>query len=379
MINYWKDNMKLFIKIFIILLFNISIFYSCSKESDENPVNPTPIYTINVYTADYYNDKFIHDSNITIDDNTEAEFYSISDGCYRVNGVTKGSHKLHATPLSHYPKTINITVNNNNQVFTITMKPKYRFSHKWGSAGTGPGQFDVPEDIAIDRSLNHIYVGDSVNNRIQKFDSIGNYLGKMTNGSINGVTGVAFFNNHVYSVAAHQLIVFDFLDNGTYNQSFAYTSGAMDLVGFGSYLYLCTVSGIAKVDLAGTLITNYASLFSSAHRIAVDSSGNFYTANYGTLKKFNNSMNLVFNFGYHCWWTQGVAVDNSGFIYSTDGWHKWICKYDSNGNVIARWGNNYAVDENIGYPKGIDIDSNGNVYVCSTSHNDIKVFAPSSE
>src|SRR5450755_873481 len=43
----------------------------------------------------------------------------------------------------------------------------------WGSKGTGPGQFNLPHSIAIDRQDN-IYVGDRSNHRIEVFDTDGN-------------------------------------------------------------------------------------------------------------------------------------------------------------------------------------------------------------
>jgi tripartite motif-containing protein 71 len=46
---------------------------------------------------------------------------------------------------------------------------------QWGSQGSSKGQFDSPTGIAIDQT-NNIYVADTNNNRIQKFDSDGNYL-----------------------------------------------------------------------------------------------------------------------------------------------------------------------------------------------------------
>jgi streptogramin lyase len=50
------------------------------------------------------------------------------------------------------------------------------FITKWGSSGNDTGQFDLPSKIAID-SIDNIYVSDIGNKRIQKFDSNGNYLG----------------------------------------------------------------------------------------------------------------------------------------------------------------------------------------------------------
>src|SRR5258705_58371 len=45
---------------------------------------------------------------------------------------------------------------------------------QWGTKGTGPGQFNLPHAIAIDRN-NNIYVGDRTNRRIQVFDTDGKF------------------------------------------------------------------------------------------------------------------------------------------------------------------------------------------------------------
>jgi len=49
----------------------------------------------------------------------------------------------------------------------------------WGSAGTGPGQFNIPHGIAYEART--LYVADRGNSRIQRFDLDGRYLGEWTN------------------------------------------------------------------------------------------------------------------------------------------------------------------------------------------------------
>ncbi|MDQ7833327.1 MAG: hypothetical protein RDU30_16475, partial [Desulfovibrionaceae bacterium] len=51
------------------------------------------------------------------------------------------------------------------------------FAGKWGSHGTGDGQFNLPKGIAVAPD-GSVYVADSDNYRIQKFSSNGTFLGK---------------------------------------------------------------------------------------------------------------------------------------------------------------------------------------------------------
>ena len=48
---------------------------------------------------------------------------------------------------------------------------------KWGSSGSGDGQFSSPNGVAVDSSGN-VYVADVSNYRIQKFSSSGTFLTK---------------------------------------------------------------------------------------------------------------------------------------------------------------------------------------------------------
>ena len=60
---------------------------------------------------------------------------------------------------------------------------------QWGSAGTGPGQFNQPHGIAVD-DQGIIYVADRNNARLQRFDLNGKYLGEWNH--LGKVTAVAF-------------------------------------------------------------------------------------------------------------------------------------------------------------------------------------------
>ncbi|MDE1764418.1 MAG: PEFG-CTERM sorting domain-containing protein, partial [Thaumarchaeota archaeon] len=64
-----------------------------------------------------------------------------------------------------------------------------QFIDKWGSMGTGNGQFNSPQGIAVD-SVGDVYVTDTGNYRVEKFTSTGQFITKFgTLGTNNGQFG----------------------------------------------------------------------------------------------------------------------------------------------------------------------------------------------
>ena len=58
--------------------------------------------------------------------------------------------------------------------FISSASAEVTFLNKWGSEGSGDGQFYFPRGIAVS-DTGHVYVVDSGNHRIQRFDAYGNY------------------------------------------------------------------------------------------------------------------------------------------------------------------------------------------------------------
>lgn len=58
-----------------------------------------------------------------------------------------------------------------------------RFLFQWGTPGRGPGQFDLPHSVTLDRQ-GRVYVSDRSNGRVQIFDGTGHFLAQWKNAEI---------------------------------------------------------------------------------------------------------------------------------------------------------------------------------------------------
>lgn len=191
------------------------------------------------------------------------------------------------------------------------------FVTKWGSYGSIDGQFMTPISIAVDKR-GSVFVSDNQNHRIQKFDSIGNFLLKW----------------------------------GQNNPS------ATD--------HLPVPLGIS-VDNAGFV------LVSSDFKI----------------KKFNpNTGKFMSEFGSfgsgdgQFMTATDIAVDTSGFIYVSETTNQGCCEVTNNrvqvftnkGKFVTKFGSLGTGDGEFSMPWGITIDDQGNIFVADTFNNRIQKF-----
>ena len=112
-----------------------------------------------------------------------------------------------------------------------TTQADYQFVRSFGTYGSGNGQLSNPTGVAFDSSGN-IWVSDSGNYRIQKFDSNGTYLGQF--GSYGSGNGQLYFPQDVAVDSSGNIWVVDgwnhriqeFDSSGTYlTQLGGYGSG----------------------------------------------------------------------------------------------------------------------------------------------------------
>jgi len=288
-------------------------------------------------------------------------------------------------------------------------EPPPPFATKWGTSGSGDGQFSYPIDVAIDTSGN-IYVSDYFNDRIQKFDSSGTFLSKWgTSGSgdgeFNQPRGVAVDasgNVYVSDHGNHRIQKFDssgtFLTkwgtNGSGDGHFDYPFGvAIDASG---NIYVADAGNhrIQKFDSSGTFLTKWGTSgsgddqFNSPYSVAIDASGNVYVADVSNhrIQKFDSSGTFLTKWGTSGSGDgqfnnpNGVAVGASGNVYVADTFNHRIQKFDSSGTFLTKWGTNGSGDGQFSSaPRGMAVDASGNVYVADSGNDRIQKFGPAYE
>src|SRR5262245_25898740 len=142
----------------------------------------------------------------------------------------------------------------------------------WGSRGTGPGQFNIPHAIVIDRN-NNIYVGDRSNHRIQVFDSDGKFQ-RMFSIDIPPVAGTKAVNGNTPTGDRLKELI------GAPN-SICITSGPNQVMFVGETTF---PGRVFKVALDGTVLGvigksgRLLKQFSGAHALACPSETEVYVA-----------------------------------------------------------------------------------------------------
>ena len=91
-----------------------------------------------------------------------------------------GSYRVEYTPPHTGLYEVKIEVNGqplDGSTWSVQVIPhQYQLKFSFGSNGSGPGQFDGPYDIAVDKKTGTVAVSDYENKRIQLFDITGRYL-----------------------------------------------------------------------------------------------------------------------------------------------------------------------------------------------------------
>jgi len=215
-----------------------------------------------------------------------------------------------------------------------------------GPLQLGDGEFNEPSAVAVDATGN-VYVADTDNHRIQKFDSTGTFITK-----------------------------------------------------WGSRCRLTNGSGCVDPDGAGALEAGDGQ-FDMPSDIAVDAAGNVYIADEDNhrIQKFDSTGTFLIKWGTECFVEKGAGVcvdpDGAGPLEFGDGQfvepsaiavgggsvyvadrNGRIQKFDLTGALLGKWGGRGEGPGQLERPSGLTVDATGNIYTVDRADR-VQKFAPS--
>ena len=277
-----------------------------------------------------------------------------------------------------------------------------QFITRWGSEGSGDGQFDWPSGIAVDSSGN-VYVADTLNDRIQKFTSNGQFITKWGSGgsgdgqfsvpkgiAVDGSGNVYVadtFNDRIQKLTSNGQFITKWGNGGSGDGQFNSPSGIAIDSGGNVYVIDTENDRIQKFTSNGQFMTQWGSKgsgdgqFNFPYGVAVDGSGNVYVADYlsDRIQKFTSNGQFIAKWGafgsgdVQFLLPAGIAVDGSGnSVYVADA--QCIQKLTSAGQLLAKWGAFGSGDGQFNWPSGIAVDSSSNVYVADRFNARIQKF-----
>jgi hypothetical protein len=224
----------------------------------------------------------------------------------------------------------------------------------WGSTGSGPGEFnwrpDNPDDgpdagfMAADADGN-VYVTDSYNFRVQKFDENGEFL--LEWGSQGEDDG-------------------QFVPPGV---------GPISIDPTGN-IYVSDFAHVQRFDSNGQFLSTFGSFgtgdgeFTGAAQVGWDSAGNLYVADLlnARFEKFDTEGNFLMSVGVagegdgEFFLPLQVVVDSQDHVFVTDNSNR-LQVFDTNGNFIAQWTGSGVEDEPFELVGSIAIDGEDNLYI----------------
>ena len=216
---------------------------------------------------------------------------------------------------------------------------------KFGSSGSGNGQFSNPYGLAFDAD-NHLYVSEYSNNRVQKLSITGGHLLHIgyqgsVNGQLNSPIGITVHNERLYIAECSNSRISVFQLNGQF----------CSIIGSGQLRdpYDVTVSG-------------------NGHLLVADYNNNCITS-------FTLDGTCVGRFDkgqLSC--PLGLTTDLNGFVLVTENGNSRVSVFDKDGACVCNFGSEGSANGRFSAPRGIAVSLNGNIYIAEYSNSRVQIF-----
>ena len=264
------------------------------------------------------------------------------------------------------------------------------FLSKWGTTGTGDGQFLKAVSIAVD-GLSRIYVTDPQLRRIQEFSNDGGFLlnwggqGSAEGQFENGPHGVTVDgSNAIYAAGDGRVQKFD--ASGSLLGLFP--GGGIDnaVDAAGQNLYAVGANVVIQYTTTGSLVRQWTTTDDSRasnNGVAIGPGGCVYVVEGGVIDqvfKYTPDGTLVTQWGSsgtadgEFRSPYGIAVDADENVYVCDSGNARVQKFTSGGLFLTKWGTSGMADGQFLFASDVAVDGDGNVYVVDAALNRVQKF-----
>lgn len=229
-----------------------------------------------------------------------------------------------------------------------------KFLMAWGSTGAGNGQFSRPWGISVAEN-GDVFVADTGNARVQKFDKDGSFL--LAWGTKGEGPGQFQAPNGISVNPPGNVVV---IDPGRYVQRF---------------------------DESGVFLNRWISPLGGPSNervgVATSPSGEVYTINPRTalVEHFSLDGATLGSWGRtgsgpgQFQTPQGICVDRSGFVYVADTSNRRIQKFDGDGAFVESIGPFGAFSEGLSNPTGCAVSPNGDLLIADKLRSRVSIFS----